>query len=209
MYSGLLPRGLCGDSDRDVRDAVEHDEEGKKGGDDGGGECCSTSSSSSSSSSRVRKVEQEEEKTHDNSALPLSGDSAGNFPGVSPRMLQKFAELRDKNKEIKMQLSKVRQQRRKRHKKAKTNKKIDSTLESDEKGNLKTEREEHWNELKQYFGVNDRFHPPPCSRPNQKTGLERSIDSAIAEGDYEKAEELSNSLATREVPSDVHSLGST
>lgn len=26
-------------------------------------------------------------------------------------------------------------------------------------------QEEHWKELTQYFGINDRLKPPPCSRP--------------------------------------------
>uniref|UniRef100_A0A3B4F581 Family with sequence similarity 204 member A n=1 Tax=Pundamilia nyererei TaxID=303518 RepID=A0A3B4F581_9CICH len=61
------------------------------------------------------------------------------------------------------------------------------------------EREKHWDELKQYFGVNDRFHPPACSKPPPKSGLEKSIERAIAEGDIAKAEEMSDRLATREM----------
>lgn len=30
------------------------------------------------------------------------------------------------------------------------------------------EPEKHWDELKQYFGVNDRFDPPACSKPPPK-----------------------------------------
>uniref|UniRef100_A0A672KSF2 Family with sequence similarity 204 member A n=1 Tax=Sinocyclocheilus grahami TaxID=75366 RepID=A0A672KSF2_SINGR len=60
-------------------------------------------------------------------------------------------------------------------------------------------REEHWKDLTQYFGINDRLKPPPCSRPPLMSGLEKSIESAIAEGDCGKAEELSDRLATREV----------
>uniref|UniRef100_A0A3Q4HL61 Family with sequence similarity 204 member A n=1 Tax=Neolamprologus brichardi TaxID=32507 RepID=A0A3Q4HL61_NEOBR len=61
------------------------------------------------------------------------------------------------------------------------------------------EREKHWDELKQYFGANDRFHPPACSKPPPKSGLEKSIERAIAEGDIAKAEEMSDRLATREM----------
>ncbi|XP_051504593.1 LOW QUALITY PROTEIN: protein FAM204A [Myxocyprinus asiaticus] len=59
--------------------------------------------------------------------------------------------------------------------------------------------EEHWKELTQYFGISDRFKPPPCSRPPLMSGLEKCIESAIAEGDYGKADELSDRLATREL----------
>lgn len=30
------------------------------------------------------------------------------------------------------------------------------------------EREKPWDGLTQYFGVNDRFHPPACSKPPPK-----------------------------------------
>uniref|UniRef100_A0A665TSG1 Family with sequence similarity 204 member A n=1 Tax=Echeneis naucrates TaxID=173247 RepID=A0A665TSG1_ECHNA len=61
------------------------------------------------------------------------------------------------------------------------------------------ERQKHWDELKQYFGVNDRFDPPACSKPPPKSGLEKSIERAVAEGDIAKAEEMSDRLATREL----------
>uniref|UniRef100_A0A3P9JP08 Family with sequence similarity 204 member A n=1 Tax=Oryzias latipes TaxID=8090 RepID=A0A3P9JP08_ORYLA len=61
------------------------------------------------------------------------------------------------------------------------------------------EQQKHWNDLQQYFGVNDRFQPPPCSKPPPKSGLEKNIERAIAEGDFAKAEEMSDRLATREL----------
>uniref|UniRef100_G3NFV0 Family with sequence similarity 204 member A n=1 Tax=Gasterosteus aculeatus TaxID=69293 RepID=G3NFV0_GASAC len=61
------------------------------------------------------------------------------------------------------------------------------------------EREKHWNDLEQHFGANDRFDPPACSKPPPKSGLEKSIETAIAEGDIAKAEEMSDRLATREL----------
>uniref|UniRef100_A0A673B8V2 Family with sequence similarity 204 member A n=1 Tax=Sphaeramia orbicularis TaxID=375764 RepID=A0A673B8V2_9TELE len=64
---------------------------------------------------------------------------------------------------------------------------------------VQLEKEKHWDGLKQYFGVNDRFHPPACSKPAPKSGLEKSIERAIAEGDIAKAEEMSDRLATREL----------
>ncbi|XP_054605886.1 protein FAM204A isoform X2 [Nothobranchius furzeri] len=59
--------------------------------------------------------------------------------------------------------------------------------------------DERWDELKQYFGVNDRFLPPASSTPPLKSGLEKSIEQAIAEGDIAHAEEMSDRLATREM----------
>ncbi|OXB82607.1 UNVERIFIED_CONTAM: hypothetical protein H355_005862 [Colinus virginianus] len=59
--------------------------------------------------------------------------------------------------------------------------------------------EDHWKELTQYFGINDRFESPVDSRAPQKSGLELSIEKSVAEGDIDKAEELSDRLATREV----------
>ncbi|MGH0123932.1 UNVERIFIED_CONTAM: hypothetical protein FKN15_015458 [Acipenser sinensis] len=61
-----------------------------------------------------------------------------------------------------------------------------------------SEREAHWNELKQYFGVNDRLEHPACSRPLPMTSLEKNIDKAVAKGDLVQAEALSDMLATRE-----------
>ncbi|KAL4641234.1 protein FAM204A [Arapaima gigas] len=187
MYSGLLPKGLsCSDaeSDTDVNVSLRSTAMENRAKQDRPG--CSAEWDS-------------EEKTDSN-------DSNGNLPGVSPAMLQKFEDLQNKNKEIKIKVSKVRQKRRKRHKKGRTIFFYFDTyiyiyiyIYIYELQKLQTEREEHWNELKKYFGVNDRFQPPACSASLQKTGLEKSIDSAIAEGDYEKAEELSNSLATREL----------
>ncbi|XP_049553394.1 protein FAM204A isoform X9 [Orcinus orca] len=56
-------------------------------------------------------------------------------------------------------------------------------------------------ELTQYFGVNDRFDPPVKRKKIEKSGLEKSIDQAVEEWNIEKAEELSNQLATREMAS--------
>uniref|UniRef100_A0A8C0FJ75 Family with sequence similarity 204 member A n=1 Tax=Bubo bubo TaxID=30461 RepID=A0A8C0FJ75_BUBBB len=59
--------------------------------------------------------------------------------------------------------------------------------------------EEKWKELTQYFGINDRFESPVDSKAPQKSGLELSIEKSVAEGDIDKAEELSDRLAIREV----------
>ncbi|XP_023698120.1 protein FAM204A isoform X1 [Paramormyrops kingsleyae] len=119
-------------------------------------------------------------------------DTEDCLPGVSPQLWQKFRELKKKNQEQK--LLEVKCKRRKRNKKGDT-----AACELEKKRKLQAEHEEQWNNLKQYFSINDRFQPPPCNRSSVKTGLENSIDLAITEGDYGKAEELSDRLATREL----------
>ena len=52
-------------------------------------------------------------------------------------------------------------------------------------------------ELTQYFGVNDKFEPPVKKKKIEKLGLEKSINQAVEEWNIEKAEELSNQLATQ------------
>lgn len=79
------------------------------------------------------------------------------------------------------------------------NKSGTENLESKQEGEHQVEHEKHWDGLKQYFGSNDRFQLPACSKPAPKSGLEKSIESAIAEGDFAKAEEMSDRLATREL----------
>ncbi|KAM9364145.1 protein FAM204A isoform 2-T2 [Pholidichthys leucotaenia] len=111
--------------------------------------------------------------------------------GISQEMWQKFQNLRKKKEEIKTLKIPEKRKRRKRKKGA-------STKEPTETRERQEEREKHWDELKQYFGVNDRFDPPACSKPPPKSGLEKSIEGAIAEGDIAKAEEMSDRLATRE-----------
>lgn len=57
------------------------------------------------------------------------------------------------------------------------------------------------------------FHPPPLQKKTNiffllQSGLERSMEEAVAEGDVAKAEEMSDRLAAREVRSaDKGSLG--
>uniref|UniRef100_A0ACB8FWB4 Uncharacterized protein n=1 Tax=Sphaerodactylus townsendi TaxID=933632 RepID=A0ACB8FWB4_9SAUR len=53
-------------------------------------------------------------------------------------------------------------------------------------------------ELTQYFGINDRFELPASKESAPKSGLEISIDRAVADRDIARADELSDRLATRE-----------
>ncbi|XP_021151113.1 protein FAM204A isoform X2 [Columba livia] len=114
--------------------------------------------------------------------------------GIPLNMWNKFLELQKKNREMKMEANQRNKSRkRKRHRKEKQ-KKDNEVTESQELVD-----EEKWKELTQYFGINDRFEPPVHSRAPQKSGLELSIEKCVAEGDIDKAEELSDRLATREL----------
>uniref|UniRef100_A0A672LJB9 Family with sequence similarity 204 member A n=1 Tax=Sinocyclocheilus grahami TaxID=75366 RepID=A0A672LJB9_SINGR len=169
MYSGHLPPGL---SEADLSSEDDDADEGETA-ENTQGEQLSLQSDTESHSACVQ-VECNNTKTG------LHNDAFGDdcLPGVSLDKWQKFKEL---------QQAKV----------GTTNKaemeKAPQEMEPEEK------REEHWKELTQYFGINDRLKLPPCSRPPRMSGLEKSIESAIAEGDYGKAEELSDRLATREL----------
>ncbi|XP_051002826.1 protein FAM204A [Acomys russatus] len=112
--------------------------------------------------------------------------------GIPVDMWSKFQELHKKNSEQKNSTSRFRQKKRKRSKKGKSkNEKECHSEQSSSEG--------QWKELTQYFGANDRFEPPVKQKKVEKSGLEKRIDQAVDEWDVEKAEELSNQLATREL----------
>ncbi|NWI30829.1 F204A protein, partial [Sula dactylatra] len=97
--------------------------------------------------------------------------------GVSLTMWNKFLELQKKNREMKTQANQGNKSRkRKRRRKEKQKKNDEVTKSSQQLAN-----EHKWKELTQY------------------SGLELSIEKSVAEGDVDKAEELSDRLAIREV----------
>lgn len=112
--------------------------------------------------------------------------------GIPLNMWNKFQELHKKNSEQKNSTPRFRQKKRKRSKKGKSKSEKESSSEQ-------SSSETQWKELTQYFGANDRFEPPVKQKKVEKSGLEKSIDQAVEEWDVEKAEELSNQLATREL----------
>ncbi|XP_038266392.1 protein FAM204A [Dermochelys coriacea] len=115
--------------------------------------------------------------------------------GVSLKIWNKFQELQKKNCEMKVQTNQGnRGKKRKRYRKEKLKKSNKEVIESPQSSN-----EGQWKELTQYFGINDRFESLVSKRAAQKSGLEVSIDKSLTEGDIERAEELSNRLATREL----------
>ncbi|XP_077206015.1 protein FAM204A isoform X2 [Paroedura picta] len=114
--------------------------------------------------------------------------------GVSLDMWNKFQNLQKKNVEMKIQTNqRERGQKRKRFRKVKlkTNKEDDESQQSTNESQLR--------ELSQYFGINDRFESLASKQSTPKSGLEISIDRALADGDTVRAEELSDRLATREL----------
>ncbi|KAI3363013.1 hypothetical protein L3Q82_011669 [Scortum barcoo] len=214
MYSGLLPKGLTEDDlspdeeeveEEEQEDDAEQRREGDKLSSAGENTGCVVEGQSTQAASDAD-----------------SDPTTCSMPGISQEMWQKFQDLRKKNDEMKS-MKVPRRRKRKWHKKGVTDHPIKMTCflivlptlsllcllchsgtgteseEPTETRERQEEREKHWNELKQYFGVNDRFHPPACSKPPPKSGLEKSIEKAIAEGDIAKAEEMSDRLATREL----------
>lgn len=111
--------------------------------------------------------------------------------GIPSHMWNKFQELHKKHSEQKTSSSRFRR-KRKRSKKGKLKNEEESQSEQ-------SSSQTQWKELTQYFEVNDRFEPPVKKKKVDKSGLEKSIDQAVEEWNIEKAEELSNQLATREL----------
>ncbi|XP_066477184.1 protein FAM204A [Tiliqua scincoides] len=115
--------------------------------------------------------------------------------GVSLDTWNKFQNLQKKNIEMKVQANqRDRRHKRKRSRKAKLNKDNEEIIKSQQ-----STKESQLKELTQYFGINDRFKPLASKEAPPKSGLEISIDRAVAEGDIVQAEELSDRLATREL----------
>nr|XP_005602260.2 protein FAM204A isoform X1 [Equus caballus] len=111
--------------------------------------------------------------------------------GIPFSTWNRFQELHKKHSEQKTSTLRFRKKKRKRSRKGKLKNEEESRSEQ-------SSRETQWKELTQYFGVNDRFDPPVKKKKIDKSGLEKSVDQAVEEWDIEKAEELSNQLATRE-----------
>ncbi|NWX13752.1 F204A protein, partial [Aegotheles bennettii] len=192
MWSGLLPPGL---NESDVE--LSSDEEDESRG----------SISKEDAKEDVGKVQlsefQESRAGSDaiSEAVVVSvtdgeGESQTCPPGISLNMWNKFVELQKKNREMKTQANQENKSRkRKRRRKAGyINDFCLFVFSSQQLAN-----EEKWKELTQYFGINDRFETPAGSRAPQKSGLELSIEKSVAEGDIDKAEELSDRLAVREL----------
>ncbi|XP_052533281.1 protein FAM204A isoform X1 [Tympanuchus pallidicinctus] len=193
MWSGLLPPGL---NESDVDLSSENEEES----------CisCLKEEHIKEDAERVQLPELQEGGPESNAitkSVLISVTDGENTSetcpaGIPLTIWNKFLELQKKNREMKVEANQgSRGRKRKRRRKEK--------LEKDKKEVTKSSQqltnEDHWKELTQYFGINDRFESPVDSRAPQKSGLELSIEKSVAEGDIDKAEELSDRLATREL----------
>ncbi|XP_075573747.1 protein FAM204A isoform X2 [Pelecanus crispus] len=190
MWSGLLPPGL-NESDVDLSS-------------DEGDESHSSFSKedAKADTERVQLSEFQENRPESNaisepillSVTDGENESQTCPSGVSLNMWNKFLELQNKNREMKTQANQGNKSRKRKRRRKEKQKKNDEATKSQQLAN-----EDKWKELTQYFGINDRFESPVDSRAPQKSGLELSIEKSVAEGDIDKAEELSDRLAIREL----------
>ncbi|XP_076830395.1 protein FAM204A [Brachyhypopomus gauderio] len=187
MYSGLLPKGL----DETELSADEDDDGGQNTQRETDRQAETTDQITGCASLCECVVSEREERCSRGHAQEHAHLNAC-APAVRPDLWQKFKAIQ-KEKEVQKMKRPQRKTKRKIHKQ-KGGTEQDDSEEKRQKAHVK-----HWKELTQYFGANDRFQPPACSRPPLKSGLERSIENAIAEGDYREAEELSDRLASREL----------
>ncbi|XP_060780581.1 protein FAM204A [Neoarius graeffei] len=183
MYSGLLSKGLS-EADLSPDEEENNIQEEKQ--------------NTGPAPETDKRPAEGEQNVQDSSSSSSSSSPPDDrcLPGVSPHLWQKFKDLQKAREIQKTDRPPVRKRGKRRHRKGGTVKQMD---DAEEKRDDKEIRVKHWEELTQYFGTNDRFQPPASSRPSPKSGLEKSMERAIAEGDYGKAEELSDRLATREL----------
>lgn len=184
MYSGLLPPGLT---------------EADLSSEDGDGDADVTAENREGETETDEHFSRQSDTEPHSSSTDLQADELGNDcpPGVCLDKWQRFKELQKAKHKQSLKQPQTKRQRKRRHKKGGTP--TQNRTETEQNRQLEEERKDNWKELTQYFGINDRLKPPPCNRPPLMSGLEKSIESAIAEGDHEKAEELSDRLATREL----------
>ncbi|NXW59209.1 F204A protein, partial [Eurystomus gularis] len=190
MWSGLLPPGLN-----------ESDVESSDDGDESHGSF--SKEDAKEDTEGVQLSEFQENGPESNavsepvviSAADGENESQTCPTGVPLNIWNKFVELQKKNREMKTQVNQENKSRKRKRRRKEKQKKNDEVAKSSQQ----LANEEKWKELTQYFGVNDRFESPVDSRAPQKSGLELSIEKSVAEGDIDKAEELSDRLATREL----------
>ncbi|XP_061856961.1 protein FAM204A isoform X2 [Colius striatus] len=185
MWSGLLPPGL-NESDVDLSS------------DDGDESHVSCSKEDTKEDIEFKENGPESRAISEPTVISTTNDENDSQTcpsGVSLDIWNKFLELQKKNHEMKAQVNQEnRSRKRKRRRKEKQQKNAEVTKSCQQLTN-----EDTWKELTQYFGINDRFESPVERRAQQKSSLELCIEKYVAEGDIDKAEELSDRLATREI----------
>ncbi|XP_053548650.1 protein FAM204A [Bombina bombina] len=115
--------------------------------------------------------------------------------GVPVSCWNKFLDLQKKCSEIKSISS--RKEKRKRRRRGRGQ--LKQVKGPEKNSSPPTEKVAALDTLQQYFGINDRFEPPVCTKILKKSKLEESIDKAVEKGDIVSAEQLSDKLATREM----------
>lgn len=188
MYSGLLPKGLS-------EAELSSDDSDDCGASEEGG-CNVKQNANALLSTETSATQGETVAFVDSTGASLSSNEC--LPGIPEEMWKKFKDLQ-KQKDDQSREFPSTKRKRKRRAKSKTKSSDPRRQESLEMKESTSAPEKHLEGLKQYFGINERFDPPACSRPPPKSGLEKTIERAIESGDYEQAEELSDILATREL----------
>lgn len=189
MYSGLLPKGLSeAELSSDDSNMCAEDLDATEAA-DGRKQNANALLSSETSATQGETVE-----FFDSTGPSLSSNEC--LPGISEEMWKKFKDLQKQKDD---QSREIQPTKRKRKRRGKSKTKSDPEHKESQKIEETNGQGKHLEGLKQYFGINERFDPPACSRPPPKSGLEKTIERAIEEGEYEKAEELSDKLATREL----------
>ncbi|KAM4635946.1 protein FAM204A isoform 2-T2 [Discoglossus pictus] len=146
----------------------------------------------------------EEEEVEEEDVSSQAAASATNGPeteqgpescpvGLPAGCWNKFLDLQKRRSELKTEPNprQKRKRRRKGHRK--------ETEEPEKNTSPPAVKVAALDTLQQYFGINDRLDPPVCNKILKKSKLEDSIDQAVARGDIETAEELSDKLATRDM----------
>ncbi|NXT18683.1 F204A protein, partial [Syrrhaptes paradoxus] len=197
MWSGLLPPGL---NESDVDPSSDEEDESHSS---------FSKEDAKEDTERVQLSEFQENGPESNaisepiviSVTDGENESQTCPSGVPLSLWNKFVELQKKNREMKTQTEQGNKgrKRKRRRKGGLYNYKIYFLNIELVSNTMELANEDKWKELTQYFGINDKFESPVDSRAPQKSGLELSIEKSVAEGDIDKAVELSDRLAIREV----------
>ncbi|XP_077992563.1 protein FAM204A-like [Glandiceps talaboti] len=131
--------------------------------------------------------------------------------GTSPALWEKFKSLQKRRQEAANEkIPDYKKQRRKRRRKqnhqgvqshpttqGQRQCTEENTDDEDEDDETVKQKKVHWQNIKQFIGINDHLKGTDPGRLAPKSGLEKEVDKAVGEGDFESAEKLSDRLATR------------
>ncbi|XP_077869699.1 protein FAM204A-like isoform X2 [Saccoglossus kowalevskii] len=124
--------------------------------------------------------------------------------GISQTMLEKFQELQKRREEAaKEKIPEYKKGKRKRKRKHKRDPNSSSSSKGEDDEEEVRKKVAHWDNLKQYIGVNDHMKGVSHDRLIPTSGLEKEINKAISEGDISKAEDLSDRLEKRDLAEKV------